>query len=203
VDVCRVPHDGNWHQLVVFAWIHRVPGQREGEKGDNEETAEVSIADEQADHTLHVAGLVYARRIMEQAGAVADKRKQFRASSTDWHRFLGFQADVDDGTKSRKRKRAPFEREAAEAIEAIKAIEATEEVEAVETIEPVEAVEIVAARATAQEPTLITASLVDLLASPKNGAKQQMTWSVGYQERRQVSGWARGRSKADARDRET
>jgi hypothetical protein len=173
------------------------------EKGDNEETAEVSIADEQADHTLHVAGLVYARRIMEQAGAVADKRQQFRASSTDWHRFLGFQANVDDGTKSRKRKRAPFEREAAEAIEAIKAIEATEEVEAVETIEPVEAVEIVAARATAQEPTLITASLVDFLASPKNGAKQQMTWSVGYQERRQVSGWARRRSKADARDRET
>jgi hypothetical protein len=88
------------------------------EKGDNEETAEVSIADEQAGHTLHVAGLVYARRIKEQASAVADKRQQFRASSTDWHRFLGFQADVDDGRKSRKRKRAPFESEAAEAIKA-------------------------------------------------------------------------------------
>jgi superfamily II DNA helicase RecQ len=52
---------------------------------------------------------------MEQAGAVADKRQQFRASSTDWHRFLGFQAGVDDGEKSRKRKRAPFESEADEA----------------------------------------------------------------------------------------
>jgi superfamily II DNA helicase RecQ len=27
---------------------------------------------------------------MEQAGAVADRRQQFRTSSTDWHRFLGF-----------------------------------------------------------------------------------------------------------------
>jgi hypothetical protein len=58
---------------------------------------------------------VYARRIMEQAGAVADKRQQFRASSTDSHQFLGFQAGVDDGEKSRKRKRAPFESEAVEA----------------------------------------------------------------------------------------
>jgi hypothetical protein len=55
------------------------------EKEGNEETAEASIADEQAGHTSHIAGLVYARWIMEQAGAVADKRQQFRASSSDWH----------------------------------------------------------------------------------------------------------------------
>jgi hypothetical protein len=48
----------------------------------------VSIADEQAGHTAHIAGLIYARGIMEQAGAVADKRQQFRASSSDCHRFL-------------------------------------------------------------------------------------------------------------------
>jgi superfamily II DNA helicase RecQ len=88
----------------------------EGEdKAGNEDTTEASIADEQAGHTSHVAGLVYARGIMEQAGAVADKRQQFRASSTDWHRFLGFQASQEDNTKSRKRKRAPFESEADEA----------------------------------------------------------------------------------------
>jgi RecQ family ATP-dependent DNA helicase len=88
----------------------------EGEdKEGSEETAEASIADEQAGHTSHVAGLVYARGIMEQAGAVASKRQQLRASSTNWHRFLGFQAGVDDGEKSRKRKRAPFENEADDA----------------------------------------------------------------------------------------
>jgi superfamily II DNA helicase RecQ len=85
------------------------------DKEDNADTAEASIADEQAGHTLYIAGLVYARGNMEQAGAVADKRQQFQASSTDWHRFLGFQADVDDSTKSRKRKRAQFESEADEA----------------------------------------------------------------------------------------
>jgi hypothetical protein len=66
----------------------------QADEGDNKEgnkdIAEASIADEQAGHTSHVAGLVYARGIMEQAGAVANKRQQFRASSTDWHRFLGF-----------------------------------------------------------------------------------------------------------------
>jgi hypothetical protein len=31
----------------------------------------------QARHTVHVAGIVYARGIIEQAGAVADKRQQF------------------------------------------------------------------------------------------------------------------------------
>jgi RecQ family ATP-dependent DNA helicase len=89
----------------------------EGE--ENEEWAEenigASIADEQAGHSAHVAGLIYARGIMEQAGAVADKRQQFRTSSTDWHQFLGFGAGVEEGTTSKKRKRAPFESEADEA----------------------------------------------------------------------------------------
>jgi hypothetical protein len=53
------------------------------DKAENKDTTEASIADEQAGHTSHVARLVYARGIMEQAGAVADKRQQFRASSTN------------------------------------------------------------------------------------------------------------------------
>jgi superfamily II DNA helicase RecQ len=82
------------------------------EKEGNKNTAEASIADEQASHTLHVAGLVYTQGIMQQAGAVADKQQQFRASSTNCHRFLGFQADIEDGEKSRKRNRALFESKA-------------------------------------------------------------------------------------------
>ena len=80
----------------------------------DEENFVSAIADEQAGHTAHIAGMIYARGIMEQAGAVADKRQQFRISSTDWHRFLGFQASsTEDGC--RKRKRARFESEADEA----------------------------------------------------------------------------------------
>jgi superfamily II DNA helicase RecQ len=52
---------------------------------------------------------------MEQAGAVADKRQQFWASSSDWHRFLGFDDSGKEETTSKKRKRAPFECEADEA----------------------------------------------------------------------------------------
>ncbi|KAI8930521.1 hypothetical protein NX059_012133 [Plenodomus lindquistii] len=90
----------------------------EGEENEawNEENAWSAIADMQAGHTMHIAGMIYARGIMEQAGAVADKRQQFRMSSTDWHRFLGFQPSVDDNDGGcKKRKRAPFETEADEA----------------------------------------------------------------------------------------
>jgi hypothetical protein len=41
------------------------------------------IADEQAGYTAHIAGLIYAREIIEQARAVANKRQQFQASSSD------------------------------------------------------------------------------------------------------------------------
>ncbi|KAI1663164.1 DEAD/DEAH box helicase [Pyrenophora tritici-repentis] len=102
-------------QEWTFAGYREMADEGEENKEWAEEQAGDSIADEQAGHTSHVAGLVYARGIMEQSGAVADRRQQFRASSTDWHRFLGFQAGLDDQRRSSKRKRAPFESEADEA----------------------------------------------------------------------------------------
>jgi hypothetical protein len=53
------------------------------EKEGNKETAEVSIANKQAGYTSHVARLVYAQGIIEQASAVANKQQQFQASSTN------------------------------------------------------------------------------------------------------------------------
>jgi hypothetical protein len=90
------------------------------EEGDekevwDEEQAGASIANEQAGHTAYIAGLIYARGIMEQAGAVADKRQQFWALSSDWHRFLGFEEGKEEEKASKKRKRASFECEADEA----------------------------------------------------------------------------------------
>lgn len=77
------------------------------------------IADEQATHSPHVAGAVYARDTQELAGATASRRQQFRAISVDWHRFLGFQsteqAAKKEGLRGLKRKRCPFEGEAEEA----------------------------------------------------------------------------------------
>ncbi|KAF2008251.1 P-loop containing nucleoside triphosphate hydrolase protein, partial [Aaosphaeria arxii CBS 175.79] len=72
-------------------------------------------ADEQAGHTAHVAGLIYAREMMEQAGVVASRRSQFRMSSIDWHRLLGVGSVQEDKDAYKKRKRAPYEDEADEA----------------------------------------------------------------------------------------
>jgi superfamily II DNA helicase RecQ len=73
------------------------------------------IADEQATHSPHVAGAVYARDTQELAGATASRRQQFRAISVDWHRFLGFQSTEQAKKEGLKRKRCPFEDEAEEA----------------------------------------------------------------------------------------
>ena len=78
------------------------------------------IADTQAGHTSHIAGLIYARLILEQSGAVAEKRDWFRASSTDWHEFLGFKGAEQRQDKGPfaalarvlgKRKMNPFQEE--------------------------------------------------------------------------------------------
>jgi hypothetical protein len=58
------------------------------DKGDenkalDKEHAGASIADEQAGHTAHIAGLIYARGIIEIARAVAERRQQFRALSSN------------------------------------------------------------------------------------------------------------------------
>jgi hypothetical protein len=70
------------------------------------------IADLQAAHSSHVAGMIYGREVTEQAGTTAHRREMFRLSSTDWHRFLGF-PDVEDGLAPVVGKRkAPFDEEA-------------------------------------------------------------------------------------------
>ena len=88
------------------------------EDGDRDEDVEAVTADEQAGHSPHVAGRVYARGIMERDGEVASKRERFRGSSVTWHRFLGFPPGPDDeertaaaASQSQKRKRLSFEEE--------------------------------------------------------------------------------------------
>lgn len=76
------------------------------------------IADFQAGHSAHVAGMIYARGIMEQSGVAHDRREKYRVSSTDWHRFLGFiSANLPESMPESslgKRRRAPWETDAKE-----------------------------------------------------------------------------------------
>jgi superfamily II DNA helicase RecQ len=88
---------------------------QEAMEDDDEAAAMARIADEQAGHTPHVAGMIYAREITERSGAVADRRQRFRTSSVEWHRFLGFASAMGhegEDPGSRKRQRVPFEEEA-------------------------------------------------------------------------------------------
>ena len=43
--------------------------------------------------------MVYARDIMERPGVVHSRREQYRLSSTDWHRFLGFETAYEARSK--------------------------------------------------------------------------------------------------------
>jgi hypothetical protein len=70
-----------------------------------------NIADEQAGHSPHVAAMVYGRESMELAGSTTTRWLRFRASSTDWHWFLGFPDLLPDSTVLGKRAN-PWEEQA-------------------------------------------------------------------------------------------
>jgi hypothetical protein len=74
--------------------------QEDDEEGMNAEQWMGHIADLQAAHSSHVAGMIYGRGITEQPGTTAHRREMFRLSSTDWHRFLGFVSTDDGGAES-------------------------------------------------------------------------------------------------------
>jgi superfamily II DNA helicase RecQ len=99
-------------------WIRRGISEATDEQGDDgewlQEDPSGDIADEQATHSPHVAGAVYARETQELAGATASRRQQFRAISIDWHRFLGFPSTESVFQVGVKRKRCPFENDAEE-----------------------------------------------------------------------------------------
>ena len=99
-------------------WIRRGVSEATDEYGDDGEWLQDDpagdIADEQATHSPHVAGAVYARETQELAGATASRRRQFRAISIDWHRFLGFPSTPATTKVGFKGKRCPFESDAEE-----------------------------------------------------------------------------------------
>ncbi|KAJ6088012.1 hypothetical protein N7467_006926 [Penicillium canescens] len=74
--------------------------QEDDEEGINAKQWIGHIADLQAAHSSHVAGMIYGRGITEQPGTTAHRREMFRLSSTDWHRFLGFVSTDNGGAES-------------------------------------------------------------------------------------------------------
>ena len=70
------------------------------------------IADLQATHSSHVAGMMYGRTIMEPTNSTTHRRQRFRQSSQDWHQFLGFASAVRPGALGKRPQ--PWEDDAAE-----------------------------------------------------------------------------------------
>jgi RecQ family ATP-dependent DNA helicase len=60
------------------------------------------IADLQAAHSSHVAGMVYARGIMEMSGVIADRRTAFRQTSVAWHEFLEFESTKEESLSKKR-----------------------------------------------------------------------------------------------------
>lgn len=101
-----------WRQIAVAIsnrYLNKAFGQDAGHGGDEEDEDEAdNMADLQAGHSTHVAGMIYARELQQGTLGTAAKRDGFRAVSRQWHRFLGFGAD-DRGPATGKRAREPFD----------------------------------------------------------------------------------------------
>ncbi|KAF6806228.1 hypothetical protein CMUS01_14418, partial [Colletotrichum musicola] len=71
---------------------------------NDDDELEDSPWDLQAGHGTRLAGMIYARELMQFGSGLAAKRQKFRKVSRQWHRFLGFGAE-DSGYMVAGRKR--------------------------------------------------------------------------------------------------
>jgi RecQ family ATP-dependent DNA helicase len=86
---------------------------KEGEAWDEDNADGDDPWDLQAGHGTHIAGMIYARELMEGDSSIISRREKFRRVSYMWHCFLGFaSAHQGVGMSGRaKRKRQVFEEE--------------------------------------------------------------------------------------------
>jgi hypothetical protein len=85
----------------------------EGEGWDEDNIDGDDPWDLQAGHGTHVAGMIYARELMEGNHSIVSRREKFRRVSHVWHCFLGFPSAYQGfGISGRaKRKRQVYEEE--------------------------------------------------------------------------------------------
>ncbi|OBT70707.1 hypothetical protein VF21_10274 [Pseudogymnoascus sp. 05NY08] len=82
------------------------------ENWDEDNAAGDDPWDLQAGHGMHIAGMIYARELMEGNNTIISRREKFRQVSCTWHRFLEFASTCQgDAARGTKRKRTSFEDE--------------------------------------------------------------------------------------------
>jgi hypothetical protein len=85
----------------------------ESEGWDKDNTDRDDPWDLQAGHGTHIAGMIYARELIEGDNSIISRREKFRQVSHVWHYFLGFPSVHQDVRISgrTKRKRQVYEEE--------------------------------------------------------------------------------------------
>jgi hypothetical protein len=73
---------------------------------DEDNTAGDGPWDLQAGHGTHVAGMIYARELMEGNNTIIGRREKFRRISQRWHQFLEFVSACLPVQSATKRKRS-------------------------------------------------------------------------------------------------
>jgi hypothetical protein len=110
-----------WRQIAIaisrrFCWEFRFEDESgkwdPGESWDEDNVAGDDPWDLHAGHGTHIAGMIYARELMEGNNTIISRREKFRQVSCTWHRFLEFAPTCQgDHTRRTKRKRPSFEDE--------------------------------------------------------------------------------------------
>jgi superfamily II DNA helicase RecQ len=99
-----------YRQMAIAIARHCLKGEGMVDDRDDEEDIEDDndnahsqdhILDLQAGHGSHVAGMIYARAILEAPGEVASIRQQYRHASEAWHRLLQFPSTLGVLVKKR------------------------------------------------------------------------------------------------------
>jgi superfamily II DNA helicase RecQ len=63
--------------------------------------------DLQSGHTTHIAGMIYARELVENRDAVIGRREKFREVSEGWHRFLKFASSQESSAILKRKRQGP------------------------------------------------------------------------------------------------
>jgi superfamily II DNA helicase RecQ len=74
---------------------------------DHPDVNEDSPHDLQSGHTTHIAGMIYARELVENKDAVIGRRGKFREVSEVWHRFLKFASSQENSATFKRKRQGP------------------------------------------------------------------------------------------------
>ena len=74
---------------------------------DHPDVNDDSPHDLQSGHTTHIAGMIYARELVENRDAVVGRREKFREVSEVWHRFLKFASSQESSAVLKRKRQGP------------------------------------------------------------------------------------------------